>query len=189
MLPVMSNMKNKLIAATVAVSLLATSAVPAMAWGQREQDFAKGALAAVIIGTVIQQSNHNRHRKQPVYRDDYRPVYRQPTYYQPAPVYRQPTYYQPAPVYRQPTYYQPQPSYQQSIYSTPAAEAFNSYSRNERIRIQATLSNYGYYNGSLDGSFGPGTYNAIADYATRSGKANLLQSRGGAYGLFDALIG
>ena len=169
MLPVLSNLKTKLIAGTVAASLLAASAAPALAWGDREQGFTSGVVATVLLGALLTQPRYIQPQPQPVYR------HRQPVYYQ--PVYRQPVYQQP--VYQAPA---------QSIYSTPAAVAFNSYSTNERIRIQATLANYGYYNGSLDGSFGSGTYNAVNAYASRTGKLAALSTRGGAYGLYDALI-
>ena len=183
MTSVISNLKTKLIAGTVAAALLATSAAPALAWGDREQGIVTGIAGTVLLGTLLNQSGGNngyglrRQQRQPVY---YAPVYQQPVYQQ--PVYQQPVYQQP--VYQQPVYQAPA----QSLYSTPAAVAFNSYSANERIRIQATLANYGYYNGGLDGSFGPGTYNAVTAYASRTGKLAMLRTRGGAYGLFDALI-
>ena len=84
-----------------------------------------------------------------------------------------------------PTRYEPAPV---SIYATPAAQAFNAYSDNEQRRIQSTLSAYGYYHGSIDGSFGPGTYNAIALYASRTGKTAMLGTRAGAFGVMDALL-
>ena len=166
MLPLMSNLKTSLIAGSVAVALLANSAAPAMAWGQREQDFTKGALAVLLLGAIARDASHHERES------------RQPPVYQP-PVYQQPTYYDP----------QPQPYYPvQSVYSTPAAQAFQSYDLNERRRIQATLANYGYYHGTIDGSFGPGTYQAITAYASRSGKLSMLATRGGAYGLMDGLL-
>lgn len=169
MFPLMSNLKTKLIAGTVAVALLATSAAPALAWGDREQGIVTGIAGTLLLGSLLNPPR-------PVYR--YRaPVYAQPVYRE--PVYREPVYYQPQPVYQPPV---------QSYYSTPAAAAFNTYTPRERIRIQATLTNYGYYHGGLDGSFGPGTYNAIVAYARRSGKLDMLDTRGGAFGLFDGLI-
>ena len=167
--PLMSNLKTKLIAGTVAVALLATSAAPALAWGDREQGIVTGIAGTLLLGSLLNQPR-------PVYRNR-GPVYAQPVYR--APVYRQPVYYQPQPVYQPPV---------QSYYSTPAAAAFNAYTPRERIRIQATLTNYGYYHGGLDGSFGPATYNAIVAYARRSGKLDMLATQGGAFGLFDGLI-
>ena len=99
------------------------------------------------------------------------------------PVRRQPVYRQP--VYRQPVYYQPQPD---SIYNTAAGFAFNNYSRNERLRIQSTLTNYGYYHGRIDGSFGPGTYEAVNAYARRTGQVAQLVNRNGAYDVYNALL-
>ena len=104
---------------------------------------------------------------QSIIRSNEKPGYRPPVY-QPAPIY-----YNPAPV---------------SIYSTPTAQAFNTYTDNEQRRIQSTLSAYGYYRGSIDGSFGPGTYAAIQAYASRTGRTAALTTRGGAYGLLDGLL-
>jgi peptidoglycan hydrolase-like protein with peptidoglycan-binding domain len=92
-----------------------------------------------------------------------------------APVY-QPA---PAPVYA-PTH--------TSIYSTPAARAFNSYSRGERKAIQRSLRSMGYYYGGIDGAFGPGTYNAVAAYARAAGATGSLGSTGGAFAIYDGLI-
>lgn len=186
MLSMMSNLKTKLIAGSIAAVMLANSAAPALAWGKDEQNIAKGALGVLMLGAIMRDADHHsRQNREREYREQYYnpPVYREP-------VYRQPVYQ--APVYREPTYYQPQPRvyYQpvQSVYSTPAAQAFNSYSGNERLRIQATLANYGYYHGAVDGSFGPGTYQALTSYASQSGKTSMLATRGGAYGLMDGLL-
>lgn len=73
-----------------------------------------------------------------------------------------------------------------SIYSTPAARAFNNYSLSERKAIQRNLRAWGYYRGGIDGSFGPGTYNAITAYARDEGAS--LGSTGSAYGVYDGLI-
>ena len=89
------------------------------------------------------------------------------------------------PVYQAPVRYEPPPV---SIYSSTTAQAFNSYTDNEQRRIQSTLSAYGYYRGAIDGSFGPGTYNAVTLYANRTGKTAMLSTRAGAYGLLDGLL-
>ena len=173
MLPSMfANAKRNLIIGVTAVAVLASATAPALAWGQREQDFTKGVLATLLVGGIILDAKNHQY-SQPVRRA---PVYRQPVYRQ--PVYRQP-------VYQQPVYYQPQPI---SIYSTAAAQAFNSYTTNERLRIQSTLTNYGYYHGRIDGSFGPGTYEAVNAYARRTGQVAQLVSRTGAYTVYDALL-
>jgi len=85
---------------------------------------------------------------------------------------------------------QPQPGYGYgtSIYRTPAAQAFNSYSASERRLIQKRLAAYGYYRGGIDGSFGPGTYNAVAAYARDTGDNARLASRSGAFEFYDSLI-
>ncbi len=92
---------------------------------------------------------------------------------------------QPQPTYNPPVRYEPRPI---NIYRSPTAKAFNSYTDNEQRRIQSTLSAYGYYHTTIDGSFGPGTYNAIALYASRTGKTAMLNNRAGAYGLLDGLL-
>ena len=89
------------------------------------------------------------------------------------------------PTYNPPVRYEPQPV---SIYRTPTAQAFNTYTDNEQRRIQSTLSAYGYYQGTIDGSFGPGTYNSITLYASRTGKTAMLNTQAGAYGLLDGLL-
>ncbi len=120
----------------------------------------QGFLAGVLTAVIIDELiDNNRHRRV-------------------APA--------PAPTPR-PVYVEPAPNYG-SIYRTPAAQAFNSYSHNERKAIQRSLRSYGYYSGGIDGSFGPGTYNAISAYARASGASGNLNTTGGAYALYDGLI-
>ncbi len=86
---------------------------------------------------------------------------------------------------------QPQPVYvpaPTSIYSTPVAARFNAYSNNNQRRIQSTLSAYGYYQGAIDGDFGPGTYNATVAYARATGKSNLLTTQAGVTSLYEGLL-
>jgi murein DD-endopeptidase MepM/ murein hydrolase activator NlpD len=171
MLPVMSNAKRNLIAGVTAIAVLVAGTSPALAWGKKEQQFLAGVVTTIIAGQVIRDAREHgafQPRQQPVYQQ---PVYQQPVYTPPPP--RQPVYYQPAPV---------------SIYHTPAAYAFNSYTSNERRRIQSTLTGYGYYHGGIDGSFGPGTYGAIEAYAARTGRGAMLDTQGGTYGLLDSLL-
>ena len=75
-----------------------------------------------------------------------------------------------------------------SIYATPAARAFQSYSLSERKAIQRQLRAWGYYRGGIDGSFGPGTYNAVLAYAADEGASGTLATRGGAFALYDGLL-
>jgi hypothetical protein len=88
----------------------------------------------------------------------------------------------PAPEY---VYVEPRPTHN-SIYSTPAGRAFQNYSLAERKAIQRNLRAWGYYRGGIDGSFGPGTYNAITAYARDEGVS--LRSTSSAYGVYDGLI-
>lgn len=75
-----------------------------------------------------------------------------------------------------------------NIYTTPCALAFNSYSSNERKRIQSTLTSYGYYHSAIDGAFGPNTYSAVNAYAAATGKSALIGSSSGAYAVYDGLL-
>jgi hypothetical protein len=84
-----------------------------------------------------------------------------------------------------PVYVEPRPV-RTTIYSTPAGRAFQSYSLSERKAIQRNLRAWGYYRGGIDGSFGPGTYNAVVAYARDEGQS--LGSAAAAYGLYDGLI-
>jgi hypothetical protein len=91
-----------------------------------------------------------------------------------------PPRYQEVPVYA--------PTRTVSVSRTPAARAYNSYSRNERLAIQKALRAYGYYHGGVDGVFGSGTYAAISAFASDQGLSSHLQSTSGAYGVYDSLI-
>ena len=153
--------KNTIVASVTAFALAVTAAAPAHAWGDKEQGFVAGAATALILNGIVR--NERAHRQ-------YAPRYVEPRYVEPAPVY------------------QPRPVYQTSVYNTVAAQAFNSYSRGERIAIQRQLSRQGYYRSGIDGSFGPGTYNAVAAYARDIGATRQLASREGVYGIYDGLI-
>ena len=166
MLPNMfTNTKRNLIVGITAVAVLAGGSAPALAWGKGEQNFVAGVAATLLAQALIRDAN-----RPPVYAP------RPPVYYYPQP--RPPVYYPPV-------YY---PPVQPSVYNTPTGLAFNSYTYNERRRIQSALSTYGYYRGPVDGSFGPGTYNAIVGYAQHSHRLAMLDTRGGAYGFLDGLL-
>ena len=58
-----------------------------------------------------------------------------------------------------------------------------------RLRaIQRNLRAWGYYHGSIDGSFGPGTYRAVQAFARDEGALASLNTTAGAYSLYDGLI-
>jgi hypothetical protein len=135
---------------------VALPSAPAHAFDAREQGVITGVLGTLLITGLIAQNKKNR----------------QPTYQQPA--------VQP-PIYPQPAY-QPQTS----VYRTPAANAFSSYSASERRLIQSRLSRLGYYYGSIDGAFGPGTYNAVLAYARDKGGS--LNNRNESFSVYDGLI-
>lgn len=162
------NLKTTAIATVTAASLALTSASPAAAWGQREQDFLKGAVSALVLKAIIDDAKQDR-KAAPVYRQQEQP---RPRYYQD----ERP---------QQGRVIKPQAT---SIYQTHLARAFNSYSRAERRLIQKRLAHWGYYRGGLDGAFGPGTYSAITAYASDQGRARDLGSTAGAFGVLDGLI-
>jgi hypothetical protein len=181
MLPNVKTMKSSAIAALLAVSL-AVPAAPAFAWGQREQDVLKGVLGTLAIGAIINEANKGRRpAAQPQhYYVDPRP---QGHYVEPRPQQGHGHGYNNGHRPRTPDHY----AYN-SVHGTPAAQAFNTYTRGERQQIQRKLARHGYYNGGIDGSFGAGTYRAIAAYARDTGNADRLSSRNGAFALFDSLI-
>ena len=161
MLPSMfANTKRTLIAGVTAIAVLASGVTPALAWGKNEQQFLAGVATTLLLGQMIKNSSR-ANRPQTAPQPHYQPYQERPVRYEPQSV---------------------------SIYGTPIGMAFGSYSDNEQRRIQSTLTAYGYYYGNIDGSFGPGTYNAITAYANRTGKAADLNSRAGAYGVLDGLL-
>lgn len=90
------------------------------------------------------------------------------------------TTYQP----QTPVYVPANPGYQ----AAPAKSAFMEYSPNARRAIQTRLRSYGYYNGSIDGVWGPGTARAVAAYARDVGYGDGIGTRNGAVQLYNALL-
>lgn len=154
--------KTTLIAGLTALSIVAVPAAPALAWGEKEQGFVAGVATAVIVDELLKNN-----RKARLYDRGYTAT--GPTYVEPRTVYVE-------------------PRHTTSIYSTPAARAFQSYSLSERKAIQRNLRAWGYYRGGIDGSFGPGTYNAVVSYARDEGATGNLKSTSGAYGIYDGMI-
>lgn len=187
--------KTSAFAALTALVLTSGLAAPALAFGDKERAFVQGAAAALVVDALIDQNRNQRQLQQqqqryvapPRYYEE--PRYVEPQRYREPPRYAQPYYEEdqryapPAPVYREHRAYAPQGSY-----SATVANAFNSYSRGERQAIQRRLARAGYYNSSIDGSFGPGTYRAVLAYARNSGADRDLETRAGAFGFFDALL-
>lgn len=155
------SVKSTAIAAIAALSVAAGSAAPAHALGKNERNFLKGVTAAVIVGAIIND------------------MQKKPRAVAPAP---QPVYVPPQPVRH------PKPAVQTSIYHTPAAKAFNSYPPHERRLIQSRLAAYGYYRSGIDGSFGPGTYNAVTAYARNARIGDRLSSMNGTFTVYDSLM-
>jgi hypothetical protein len=159
------NLRTATTAAIAALSLAATAAAPVQA-GQRERDFLKGVAATVIVGTVLKSMTAPRANAQPRY------VTQQPQYYTPP---------------REPAYFAP-PAAQQGLSTSAASQAFKSYSPSERRAIQRELARAGYYNGSVDGVFGPATFRAVSAYARDRGLDARIDSASGAYTVYDSLI-
>ncbi len=168
------NLKTAAVAGITALAV-STSAMPALAWGKKEQGFVAGVATALIIGSLI---DHGKGKAAPA------PVYRPgPTpghVYVPEPDRRDDRRWHDGRHGKTPH------KDITSIYATPAAQAFNSYSRRERMAIQRQLRAAGYYRSSIDGAFGPGTYNAVAAYARDAGTS--LRTTGNAYAVYDALL-
>ena len=158
MLPAFLTSTRKLVTlgATAAV-ITAMAAPPAMAWGDKEQNFLAGVAATVALAAILDP---------------------QIFYKKPAAHYHTQT----------PVYYSPAPTYTSSIYQTPIATAFNSYQPAQRKRIQSKLAAQGYYHSTIDGAFGPNTYNAVVAYANTTGKKNILSSTAGAFTIYDGLL-
>ena len=156
--------KSASLAAVAALAMATSTVAPADALGRNERHFIQGAAAAVIIGAIINDANRNRPVQRQVLVEEQRRVYVEPE-----------------------TVYVQRGAYS-SIYRTPAAQAFNSYGRSERLAIQRRLQGYGYYRSGIDGVFGPGTYNAVVAYARDTGIEENLSSSRTAYGVYDALI-
>ncbi len=153
--------------ATAAILIAALAAPPAHAWGKKEQNLLKGLAAAAIVGTIIYQSRNN----------------------QPARAYSAQPRYQAAPVtrtYQEPTRYTPAPT--STVYSTPAARAFNSYGPSDRRLIQSRMANAGYYQGGIDGAFGPMTHRAVTALAGDTVGTSHITTMAGAQDFYDRLI-
>jgi hypothetical protein len=196
-------LKSRSIAAAAAISMTLVAAVPAHAWGRSEQNALKTIVAALAVGAIIYQGQKSKAAPAP--QPAPKPVYRQPAAQQPVyqpPVYQQPVYQQPTynePRYQQPTYQQPQlqtgrvigqtSTYGSGVNATTAAQVFNTYSPYQRIAIQRKLSEFGYYTGALDGTFGPRTHQAVYEFARVAGKQDALGDARGASQVYNALLG
>lgn len=172
MLPVITlkplRLGRALVAAVTALAI-ALPAAPALAWGQRERDVLTGAVGALVIENVIRNS---RQPKAHVLPSEYTP---RALHGYDEPAYRVNRHHQ-------------RPAAAPSVYSTAAARAFNSYARHERRRIQRKLAWLGYYQGGVDGAFGPGTYAAIMAYANAEGLGGEMRATSRAYAVYDGLL-
>jgi hypothetical protein len=175
MLSTVMTTRNTLAAALTALSIAAVPAAPALAWGDREQGFVTGVATALIVDQLLKQTRRSQGVSPMPGFNFAKP---RPTYVEPRPTYVEP----------RPTYADPRPTANTSVYRTTAARAFNSYSVAERKEIQRKLRAWGYYRGSIDGTFGPGTYSAVTTYARDEGLSSKLGTNAGAYAVYDGLI-
>ena len=174
----LNNLRSTATAIAATLSLAVALPAPAHAWGEREQNALVALLAAGAIGTLIVQNN-KRQRAVPVTRSTV-PAYTGPNYGSSrygTPGYGTPRYQPPAA--------QPIP---QGVSATPAGRAFNTYSLSARRDIQSRLARAGYYNGAIDGAFGPMTYNAVMAISRDSTGADKLSTLGGAFDFYDAIL-
>ncbi|MCE6950744.1 peptidoglycan-binding protein [Cereibacter sphaeroides] len=173
------DIRKTAIAALAALSLVPAAAAPAHALGKKDKAFIAGAATAVVAGAVINNMRNNGTwpfaAGQPRYAAPAQPQY----YVQPRTTYSA----APQRVTYQPRYVAP------SVHSTPAAQAFRELSPQMRREVQISLARYGYYSGSIDGAWGPGTSGALEAYARDSGRAGQLGTVSGAYGIMDGLSG
>ncbi len=199
-------LKSKSIAAATALSLTLGAALPAHAWGRSEQNALKAIAAALVVGAIVHQSQKKKAAPKP------QPVYRQPVAKAPVvqkPAHQKPVYHESRnrdrydeDLRNQPpakTYQQPQvktgrvigqtSAYGSGIHNTTAAQVFNNYAPYQRIAIQRRLSEFGYYNGTLDGAFGPRTHQALYEFARTAGKQDALGDAKGASQVYNALLG
>jgi hypothetical protein len=167
-------------AAITALSLAVALPAPAHAWGERQQNTLAALAAAGLIGTLIYQNNKQRQHAAPVTRA---PVTQYSRYQEPR--YQEPRYQ--GHQYQEPASYQSNAA--SSVYATPAARAFNSYTLSQRRAIQSRLSQAGYYQGGIDGSFGPMTYRAVTAIAGDTSTTNPLATMSGALEFYDAILG
>lgn len=167
MLPNVKTLKTSAIATAAALGLTASLAVPAQALGDKERAFLQGVATAVIVDKLIDSGRQTR---------------QQPRYVEPRHYVEPRRYVEP----QRPTY--SQPSYNSGVYGTPAARAFSEYTAATRRAIQRELADYGYYRGSIDGQWGPGTARAVQAYARDQGRFGLLDSRDGSVRLYNGLL-
>lgn len=177
LLPKLSSARTTAIASVTALAIALTSAAPAQALGRNERNFLKGVAATLIIGALINNQSHARPAPAPEPQRRYVP---RDDRYQPRQDHYQPRHDQPAAGRVIGS--------QSSVYSTHAARAFNSLSLPERRLVQSRLRAYGYYAGSIDGAFGPGTYGALVAYARDTSGERQLSTVAGAYGVLDSLL-
>ncbi len=153
-----------LVAIAVAVAIAAAPR-PVQAQGG---DITRGVLLGLVGGYSVDQYMHHQGLFQPQTEVS-------------APVY--------APQPTAPVYYQPSgPTAAAYSQASPDSRAFNSEDRQVRIAIQYNLMQSGFYNGALDGVWGPATEDAVFHYARSHDQVAMLATEDDARQLFAAIL-
>ncbi|WP_050528103.1 peptidoglycan-binding domain-containing protein [Pseudorhodobacter aquimaris] len=173
---------SKTIATACVLSLTLGLAAPAQALGKKERNVLMGIAAVAVVGAII-----NNDRKSKAEAAPQRHPHRAPAYQPHKPQYTPPKAH--IPRHKTGRVIGNAAPYGSGLYDTAAARVFNNYSYRERVKIQRRLARAGFYNSTIDGSFGPGTYQAVYQYARRSGNQNALGSVVGARQIYRALLG
>ena len=189
--------KSRLIAfATASAIALSSFTAPAFALGKTEKGIIAGIAAAVIIDQLISNNKANAapQVQQPVHNvngphwnNGRGPKHDKPGHNHDRYDDRYDNRYndrRPAP----PPAYQPPRVQQPSVHTTPLGIAFKNYSANDRKTIQRRLRSAGFYNGAIDGTFGPASYNALLTYARVRGHDGNLNTTGGAYNYLNRIL-
>lgn len=155
-----------LVTVAVAVAMaFGGGATPAAAQGG---DITKGLLLGLVGGYAVNQYIQHQRGAQT------RSVVSYPSYVQ------QPT----TPV----TYQQPPSTAPSFSHSSPDSRAFSSEDRQVRIAIQYNLMQAGFYNGALDGIWGPATEDAVFHYARAHDQVAMLATEDGSRQLFSSIL-
>lgn len=185
--------KSRLIALAAASAIaMGSFSAPAFALGKTEKGILAGIAAAVIVNQLI--SNNRAEAapqvQQPRYDDNaHWNNGRGPKHEPRPPRDRRDGHWDERNGNRGPAHqpYQPPPQ-QVSVHTTPLGIAFKQYNAADRKTIQRRLRSAGYYNGTIDGSFGPASYNAMTAYARSVGHDGNLGTTGGAYNFLNRIL-
>lgn len=176
------NTRN-LIGATLALSMAAVlAAQPAQA---QNGDIAKGILIGVATGVVVNQIAKDQARRQGNVIPDN--GWQQPQTRMSSSGYQPDTYTRTT---YAPATYAPAPEWVSRPIQqvSPTRRAFNSQERQLRISIQYQLMQNGFYDGAIDGAWGPRTQQALFSYARSRDQVAMLTTVRGTNQLFSDIL-